>query len=108
MIFFNQKDRKSRLRREQVSFFKNFQPGTPARCQVTLGNCVYSGQGGDMISNEISFQTHSKALYPQTRQQASKPPSLLLMLHVFLVCCYRAKDEIGPNFRLDPVDALEE
>ncbi len=29
--------------------FTNFRPGTPARRQVTLENCVYSGQGGGMI-----------------------------------------------------------
>ncbi len=30
-------------------YFTNFRPGTPARRQVTLENCVYSGQVGGMI-----------------------------------------------------------
>ncbi len=44
-----QKDWKSRLRGERDLFFTNIQSGTPARRQVTLENCVYSGQGGGMI-----------------------------------------------------------
>ncbi len=31
------------------NFSPNFRSGTPARRQVTLENCVYSGQGGGMI-----------------------------------------------------------
>ncbi len=51
-----QKGWKSRLRRERYTFFTNFRSGTPARRQVTLENCVYSGQGGGMIYMEAGLK----------------------------------------------------
>ncbi len=44
-----QEDWKSRLRWETVLFFTNFWSGTPARRQVTVGNCVHNRQGGGII-----------------------------------------------------------
>ncbi len=41
---------------KRYNFFTNFWSGTPARRQVTLENCVYSGQGGGMIYMETGLK----------------------------------------------------